>query len=322
MKRKTILNFISGLCAMLLMANCGGDGDSESDGPTLSVSPSYVTLDAEGSGQTVSVSSNTNWTVQRQDSWINCSPMDGSGGRSITITANKNTGEERYTILKLTDRTGRASAEIRVTQQAGTTPTPTPTISLEVSKNSVSLKAGGGNDSFTIKSNTSWTVSSDQAWCTVSPASGSNDGTVSIRVEENKSTAARSAIITVRYGDKSTTVSVSQAAADVVLTVSPTSLSFTESGGSENISITSNTDWTVSSSQAWCTVSTATGSNNGTATVTADANTSSSSRSAIVTVRSSSGSVTREVTVTQAAKAEETDIGRNDYDSDINLDNK
>ena len=312
---------MSGLCAMLLFANCGGGGsDSESDGPTLSVMPSNVTLNAEGTEQTVSVSSNTSWSVQRQDSWINCSPMDGSGGRSITITANKNTGEERYTILKLTDKTGRASAEIRVTQQAGTAPAPT--TSLEVSKNSISLNAGGGNDSFTIKSNTSWTVSSDQAWCTVSPTSGSNDGTVSIKAEENKNTTARSAIITVRYGDKSTTISVSQAAADVLLTVSPTSLSFTEAGGSESISITSNTDWTVSSSNSWCSVSTTSGNNNGTVTVTVGANTSDSSRSATITVKSSNGSVTQEVSVTQAAKTEETNIGRNDYDGDINLDNK
>ena len=318
MKRETILSVFSSLCIMLFFANCGGGGDSDNDGPTLNVSPSNVILDAEGTSQTVSVSSNTSWTVQREDSWINCSPMDGSGGASIKISASKNTGEERSTRIKITDKTGRATAEVRITQKGAETPPPTPT--LEVSKNNVSFSATGGNDSFTITSNTSWTVSSDQTWCTVSPTSGSNGATVTIKVDENKNTTSRSANITVKYGDKSVTVTVSQAAADVQLSVAPTSLSFTENGGSEDITITCNSDWTVSSNQTWCTVSPASGSNNGKVTVTVIANDSTSERSTTITVKS--GNVTQEVSVTQAAKAEDVNIGRDDYGDDINLDNK
>lgn len=320
MKRKSIISVLSSLCAILFLANCGGGGDSGNDGPTLNVSSTNITLDAKGSAQTISVSSNTSWTVQREDSWINCSPMDGTGGASITITASENTGDERYTRLKITDKTGRATAEVRITQKGGgTTPPPTPTPTLEVNKNSVSFSATGGNDSFTITSNTSWTVSSNQTWCTVSPTSGSNDGTVTIKADENKSTTSRSANITVKYGDKSETVTVSQAAADVQLAVSPTSLSFTENGSSEDITITCNSDWTVSSNQTWCTVSPASGSSNGKVTVTAIANDSNNNRSATITVKS--GNVTREVSVTQAAKTDDVNIGRDDYDNDINLDN-
>lgn len=318
MKRETIISVFSSLCVMLFFANCGGGGDSDNDGPTLNVTPSNIILDAEGTSQAVSVSSNTSWTVQREDSWINCSPMDGSGGASIKISASKNTGEERSTRIKITDKTGRATAEIRITQQgAGSTPTQA---SLEVSKSSVSFSATGGNDSFTITSNTSWTVSSDQSWCTVSPTSGSNGATVTVKVDENKNTTSRSANITIKYENKSVTVTVSQSAADVQLSVSPTSLSYTEKGGSGKITITSNTDWAVSSNQTWCTVSPASGSNNGTVTVTVSANDSNNDRAATVTVKS--GNVTREVSVTQATKAEDVNIGRDDYDNDIDLDNK
>ena len=312
MNKKTLLCAFSGLCALLLLANCGGD--SESDGPTLSVSPIAVTLEADGTGQTISVTSNTSWTVRADDSWLTCSPSGGSGGASITIRASVNTGETRYSKLTFTDKTGRATAEVRVTQKAGTAP-PTPTLS--VSKSSVSISATGGNDSFTITSNTSWTVSSDQTWCTVSPTSGSNDGTVTIKADENKNTTTRSATITVKYGDKSETVTVNQSAADIVLKVSSTSLSFAENGGSENISITCNSDWTVSSNQSWCTVSPASGSNDGTVTVTVSANDSNSERSASITIKS--GNVTQEVSILQAAKPED-GIGRDDYGEDTNLD--
>ena len=199
---------------MFLLANCGPDPENE--GPTLSVLPLAITLEADGSGQTVNVSSNTSWTVRTDDSWLTCSPSGGSGGASITIRASVNTGEQRYSKITLTDKTGRASAEVRVTQKGAEAPPtpPTPTTSLEISKNSLSFQATGGNDSFTITSNTSWTVSSNQSWCTVSPVSGSNNGTITVKAEENKSTTARSANITVRYGDNNATITVSQAAAN------------------------------------------------------------------------------------------------------------
>jgi hypothetical protein len=315
MKKKTISSIFWGLCTILLLANCGGGGgNSDSDGPTLNVQPSAVTLEADGTGQSVNVSSNTSWTVRSDDSWLSCSPSGGSGGANITISASVNTGEVRYSKITLTDRTGRATAEVRVTQKAGKAET-----SLQVNKTALSFQATSGNDSFTITSNTSWTVSSDQSWCKVSSTSGSNNGTITVNVDENTSTSARSATITVRAGDKSATVTVSQAAANIVLTVSPTELSFAQNGGSENVSITSNTNWTVSSSVSWCTVSPTSGSNNGTITVTVNANDTTSERSATITVKDTNSNVTREIVVTQA-KSDGDVIGRNDYDDDSNLD--
>ena len=211
MKRKTILSAFSSLCALLFFANCGGG--SENEGPTLSVQPLSVTLEADGTGQTINVSSNTTWTVRADDSWLTCSPSGGSGGANITIRASVNTGEERYTKLTFTDKTGRATADVRVTQKgAGSKPTPPqPTTSLEVSKSTLSFQATGGSDSFTITSNTSWTVSSNQAWCTVSPTVGSNNGTITVKAEENDGTDARSAMITIKANDDtSKTIQVDQ----------------------------------------------------------------------------------------------------------------
>ena len=317
MKNKTILNVLLGVCATLLLTNCGGGSDNE--GPTLSVQPPVsITLEADGVGKTVTVSSNTSWTVRADDSWAMCSPSGGDGGANVTISASINdTGRERSTTIRFTDKTGRATASINVTQKAGGTPS---TSSLEVSKNNLSFKATGGSDSFKISSNTSWTVSSDQSWCTVNTTSGSNDGTINVTVTENKGTTARSATITVKYENKSVTITVSQEADNVQLTVSPTSISFTENAGSESISISSNTDWTVSSNQSWCTVSPASGNSNGTVTISVSANDSTSERSATVTIKDASGSVTHSVSVTQAAKPKDDEIGRDDYGDDTNLD--
>lgn len=211
MKKSTILNLLMGLFAMFFLANCGDD--SEDSSPTLSVQPTSITLGADGTERAVNVSSNTSWTVRSDDSWLQCSPTGGTGGGVVTIRASVNTGEARYTKLTFTDKTGRATASVNVTQEAGSNPQPpTPEKTLEISKNSVSFMATGRNDSFTIQSNTSWTVSSDKDWCTVSPTSGSNDGTVTVSAKDNTETSSRTATITVKAGDITKTITVTQEA--------------------------------------------------------------------------------------------------------------
>ena len=87
---------------------------------------------------------------------------------------------------------------------------------LRLNKNDLSFSADEGNDSFSIVSNTNWFVKSDQSWCTLSSSSGSNDGTIIVRVLENASIDSRSASITVRTGNVSQTIAVMQAGAKPV----------------------------------------------------------------------------------------------------------
>ena len=77
------------------------------------------------------------------------------------------------------------------------------------------------------------------------------------------------------------------------------SLSFTKDGGSSTVSVTSNTDWTVSDDADWLTVSPQSGKGNGSVTVTAAANTTYEARTATITV--TVGTITKNISVTQAA---------------------
>lgn len=204
MSKKTILSIVTGLFVTFFLASCGGsDSDSGSDDPMLSVSPFSVTLEADGSAQTVSIMSNTSWTVVVTDPWIVCSQISGSGNSVISVGASANTGEERVSKLHIFDKTGKITAEVQVTQKSGV-----PASSLTVSKTSFSFTDKGGSDSFAIMSNTTWTVSSDQTWCTVSPTSGSNNGTVTLTVAANSTYNDRTAIITVKGGIGSTSKTI------------------------------------------------------------------------------------------------------------------
>ncbi len=166
---------------------------------------------------------------------------------------------------------------------------------LEVSTNSLSFGVSGGSESVSITSNTSWTVTSSESWCAVSTSTGSGNGTVSISVTANTSASSRTATVTFTSGNVKREVKVTQDAP--TLSISPNTLSFDASGGSKSVSVTSNTSWTVTSSETWCTVSSSSGSGNGTVSISVTANTSTSSRTAKLTF--TSGDIRREVSVTQ-----------------------
>ncbi|MBP6662762.1 MAG: BACON domain-containing protein, partial [Paludibacter sp.] len=75
--------------------------------------------------------------------------------------------------------------------------------------------------SFTITSNTSWKVSSDQTWLTVSSTSGSNNATMTVKAAANTLNVTRSAVVTVSatYATAQK-VTITQAAAPVTAAVS------------------------------------------------------------------------------------------------------
>jgi len=174
---------------------------------------------------------------------------------------------------------------------------------LSVSPTSLNFATAGGQQTFSITSNTNWTSTSSNSWLTVSPSSGSNNGTVTVTAAVNTATSQRTATITVSgTGVTAQTITVTQDAAPIIpaLSVSPASLNFAASGEQQTFAITSNTDWTATSSDLWLTVSPSSGSNNGTVTVTVAVNTATSQRTATITV-SGTGVTAQTITITQDA---------------------
>ena len=264
-------------------------------GTRLSLSTSSMSFSPSEEQKTFTISSNTNWEVSNNETWLTVSPASGSSDGTITVTAAKNASTSQRTAT-ITVSGGDITRTISVTQAK---------ISLSISAASMTLLASARQRTFTITSNVSWVVSSSETWLTVSPASGSNNGTVTITAAENTS-IERTATITVKAGDITQTINITQEGT-FALTVSRTSISVSASGEyPENESgrfyITSNTNWVVSCNEKWLTVSPTSGSNDGSFIVTPVANTSTSSRTATITV--SGGGITRTISVTQSAAVE------------------
>ncbi len=185
----------------------------------------------------------------------------------------------------------------------------TTALSLIVSPSTISQTAAGGSAAITVTSNcSSWTVSGAPAWATISPTSGSNNGTINVNVEANTSTQLRSATLTITGCSISRTVSITQLGATLI--VSPATISQSAAAGSASISVTSDcSSWTVSGAPAWATVTPTSGSNNGTITVNFQANTSTQLRSATLTITGCS--ITRTVSITQVGTSTSLEVNPN-----------
>ena len=280
----------------------------------LNVDPTSLSFESSSGNKNFSISSNLSWTVSSDKSWCTVNKSSGSNNASVTVKVTENTTTSKREAT-ITIKGGNITRTVSITQKEGG--------KLEVSSNSLYFTSSGGDNYFSISSNLSWTVSSDKSWCTVNRSSGSNNATITVSVTANTSTSERTATITVKGGGITRTVSIKQGEINY-LNVEPTSLSFTSSSGSKNFTISSNLTWTVSSSdKSWCKVSKSAGSNNATITVTVTENTSTtSSRSATITINS--GVITETVYVTQDKKdpGDDSYLGRDDYDTDTNLNNK
>ena len=92
---------------------------------------------------------------------------------------------------------------------------PVETPKLDVDKTAVSLAATAGEASFNVTSNQSWVATADADWVSLEPASGqASEKSVAVKVtaEDNETTEARKATVTVKAGELTKTVEVNQAA--------------------------------------------------------------------------------------------------------------
>lgn len=158
-----------------------------------------------------------------------------------------------------------------------------PANTLAVTPGNQNVSSSSGNTSFNVSSNTIWTASCNMPWCTCTP-SGSGNGSIIINYEANTATNQRVATITViASGVPGLAVTVTQSGVAPNLNVSPPSQNVPQLSGTINFTVTSNTSWTVSSDQTWCTVNPS-GNGNGTITATYQANQTNTQRMANLTV--------------------------------------
>jgi hypothetical protein len=240
------------------------------------------------------ITSSVNWQVNTDQQWLTADPAIGmdTAGIALIVEANPDTAI-REAIVTLSGL-NVPSKTLVVIQD------PLPALSLS----DLQMEIGwleGSTAKFNIVSNQEWTVQSNVSWLETSSLSGSRSREIVLTAVANPDTMTREATITV-YSPRLTpqTLIVTQAPAKV-LAVSPAELIIgSEEGSIARFNISSNTDWTVQSSQPWLELSSVNGKGNMEIMLTAESNPEFTEREALISISADEVPL-QSITLTQEA---------------------
>lgn len=195
------------------------------------------------------------YTLKAKPSWITLSTVEGTGNSQVDVTApvykgrNGRSGLITVTVEDLTEDV--------TLQQEGSTIWDVTTQSLAFVKTGEAKKFTGNSNLASI----TFAVNSDASWLTAGKLvvnkkeynSGAeiegDPGAYNVYAFEITFTAAANPTVNTRTGNiivNGQKYIVTQAAGDATLTVSPTTLTFVAAGETKQITITTNTAWTIS----------------------------------------------------------------------------
>jgi endoglucanase Acf2 len=159
---------------------------------------------------------------------------------------------------------------------------------LNVSSNAVPIdEFANSKKTVDVTANLNWTAVSNQSWLIITPAAGFGDGKITFTAQENSTTEARVATVTLSGGgvtDQVITVTQNAGGVPYIL-LTPVSMDFLyKTNTPKNIEITSNVAWTASSDQSWLTLSATSGTGIAVITAVASDNNGTTNRTAIITI--------------------------------------
>ena len=169
---------------------------------SISIEPTEIEFEAEGGEQTITVTSSDKWEFSSDEYWIQSSEKSGENGASVKIIVDENSDPEIRTGIA-TFKCGDKQANVKITQEAKE-------YSISIEPTEIEFEAEGGEQTITVTSSDSWSLSTDNDWITTSIKSGENESLVNIIVDYTTSAEIRTGTITFTCGDKTAEFTVTQ----------------------------------------------------------------------------------------------------------------
>lgn len=188
---KIIKQLMLVLLGTLLLTYCTEPNIDEplSTEPIFDVDKTELRFTFEGGEDKIILTTNTTWSLTNEAEWLHVVPVKGSESVIIKVTAEKNDNAQqpREAGLKITPSEGEPII-ISISQTASPK---------YFTVDAVDFVLAPYEDGriVEIKSNVSWTASSDQEWITLSPSSGTGSAFVAVKAEQN-SGSKRTATVT------------------------------------------------------------------------------------------------------------------------------
>lgn len=277
-------------------------------GKTFDVATTMLQFGDKKETQSVTVTTDGSWRATTSADWITVSPQSAKGNATLNITVaeNDNDGERSGSVVVMM---GDASASIAVVQKGKY---------FIIDNSLLDFGSKGGKLDVSLTANTEWKarVESNADWLSASPQSGSTNAKVVITAADNPSVNDRSANVYFDAMGRNVNIRVTQKAR--YLTVDTSELLFYSKGGTSNvITISTDGEYAINSSDNWLTVN----KSGNTFTVTATENKMQEARIGHIAISLTDlkqGSYTLTLTVTQLNNGGT--FIRRDYDPDQNYD--
>lgn len=222
--------------------------------------------------------------------WLNVAPMSGEAGQTpLSLTALTNN--------TLSAKTATVSAHNDTYNVTGTTTVTLKAFepTLELSRSTIRFDSTGGTATFTVFSNTAWTITYPALVHSYSTSAGTGNMEVTIVVAENEDEVSKVDVGVVKdcFNVNQLYLTVVQESFIVDLVVWPTTdIEYINTGSSTSITIDSNADWNIEC-PSWVTPSITSGQSGVSfVTLTAGWNSGTTDRSGTITVYSGSKYVT------------------------------
>lgn len=222
----------------------------------------------------VTVQSNTTWSAITDSRWITINTLSGSGNGNVSfvVDANSSNIERRATITVFN---GEINAVLVLTQAASVS---RPYIILSPNSFSVPYEGSTGN-TISVSANCDYDIDADVPWITVNAVSGSGNGSVSF----STSAMTGSSVGNIVFSNSAVTEYATVETAFIpYLSANTNNISSSSTGGTFEVSVYSNVNWSVSvdtgedtPSTPWLSVTPVSGSNDGTIMISVDSVTTS-----------------------------------------------
>lgn len=215
MKTKNII-VIAISFLMTLFVSCTDSwpySENEYNNIYINVYPSYISLDEDDLNGEFTVSSSGSWYIYSTPSWIQTDKSNGLRYDDVAFTATENEGSYKRsgTIRIRTNTFIEKEATIEIRQE--------PTNIFDASMPITDYVADGDWWHLNVKAATSknWTISKSVSWVHFGNSSNSSysyngrgDEKVKIYVDKNTYSYSRNTVLTVKCGNKSKTITITQ----------------------------------------------------------------------------------------------------------------
>lgn len=285
------------------------------DNDYFDMSPRTITFGSNETSKTVNIDSNCYWEIKiSKTNWpkLTVEPVSGNGKlNNLRITSDENTttSARSATLNVVFGANKQRSNSFIVTQDAGDA-------FLKVSPDSYEFSGDGGNNVFTIDTNSDWRVdkvtNNEPEWCKLDKKEGkSGQSQLTVTVDENPNITMRESQIML-LGAKPATITIRQKGKDYSLTLGTDNVTVDARGGEDmakTFTVTCNGSWSTTVKHddggSWCSVSPsyggATGANPLNVKVVCQPNYATSPRYATIKVVAGNNAKEAPVKVTQEA---------------------